>query len=318
MKKRAILKFTAAAAAALIMLTGCTKVDEDIPIETTAVTTEPEKLPYPVTIGSLVFNDTPESAASLSPALTEIICELGFKEYLTGRSEYCTYPESAAGLAALGSAANPDVDAIIDNAPRLLVSQSPIAKKDITAIEAAETRVLIMTAPTSSEELYSLYSNIYRVFTGENDEEENVISGCFEKLESAFEKHKGMLESYVYLLSPELAAASDSTFAGDFFSHFGKNCAAETDGNTITAEELLESDPKWLILPPYMTAEDLPGELAELTAVKEERVIVLDEEISVLLERPTSRIYLAAEFISEKMNPSEESEAEVSEETSAE
>ena len=149
MKKLSVMKFMAASAAVLIMLTGCAKIDEDIPVETTVTVTEPVKEPYPVTVGSLVFNSTPESTASLSPAVTEIICELGFGEKLKGRSEYCTYPESVGDLPTLGSAAYPDVDAVIGNAPQLLVSQRPIAKKDITAIEAAQTRVLIMSAPAS-------------------------------------------------------------------------------------------------------------------------------------------------------------------------
>lgn len=303
----------AASAAVLIMLTGCAKIDEDIPIETTVTVTEPVKEPYPVTVGSLVFNSTPESTASLSPAVTEIICELGFGEKLKGRSEYCTYPESVGDLPTLGSAAYPDVDAVIGNAPQLLVSQSPIAKKDITAIEAAQTRVLIMSAPASVEELHELYRNIYRVFTGENDDEEDIVSGCFEKLEQSFESGEGMLGSYVYLLSPELAAASDSTFAGSFFSHYGKNCAAETEGNSVSAEQLFSTDPGWIILPAYMTAEDLPEELAELTAVKEGRIIILDEETMGLLERPTSRIYLAAEYVKDKMTPDNDEEEVITE-----
>ncbi len=315
MKKRSFLIITAIISA-LMLFTCCAKVDEDIPIVTTTVT-EPPPMPYPVTIGSLVFNNAPESTASLSPAITEIIYELGFADRITGRSEYCTYPETIETVAVLGSAANPDVDAIIQNAPQLLISQSPIAKKDITAIESVQTRVLIIPAPSSAEELYQLYSNIYRVFTGENDEETAIITGCFTKLEAAFEENKNILGSYVYLLSNDLAAASDSTFSGDFFSHFGTNCAADINGNTITSEELLKADPQWLILPSYMTQEDLPDELLELTAVKEKRVIVLNEETAVLLERPTSRIYLVAEYIKNSVSSAEtlsESETILSEE----
>lgn len=309
MRIKFLFKFTAVAAA-FLLLTGCAKVEEDIPIETTVTVTEEVKLPYPVTIGSLVFNDTPESAASLSPAITEIICELGFGSYLTGKSDYCNFPENIDGMAQLGSAANPDVEAIIENSPRLLISQSPIAKKDITAIEAADTRVLIITAPSSVDELQSLYSSIYRVFKGETDEETEIVEKCFSKLEAVLKSNSDILGSYIYLLSPDLAVASDKTFAGDFFSHFGKNCAGETEGNTITAEEIVEADPEWLILPPYMTAEDLSEELAGVSAVQNGQVIILDEEISALLERPTSRIYLAGEFIRKKADSVSDGENE--------
>ncbi len=307
MKRNYIYKITVLFAAGIIALTGCTQVEENVPVTTEAVT-EPVKQPYPVTIGSLVFNSAPETVASLSPAMTEIIAELGFESRLTGRSSYCNYPEGVAAAAELGSSANPDVDAIIDNSPRLLLSQSPIAKKDITAIEAAGTRVLIISTPSSVESLYDLYGSIYRVFSGETEDEAAVIAEKFTKLEETFESRKDMLGSYAYILSNELAAASDSTFAGDFFSHFGVNCAADSEDNTITAEELLEADPDWLILSAYMNPDDLPDELDELTAVKNGNIIVLDETAASLIERPTSRIYLVAEYVNYCMEKADENE----------
>ncbi|MBQ2823140.1 MAG: ABC transporter substrate-binding protein [Oscillospiraceae bacterium] len=316
MKRNFIYKLIPLVLAGIFMLAGCAEVAEDVPVVTEQVT-EPEKQPYPVTIGSLVFNSSPETAASLSPAITEIIAELGFESKLTGRSSYCTYPESIASCADLGSSANPDVDAVIANAPQLLVSQSPIAKKDITAIEAAGTRVLIISTPSSVEELYGLYGNLYKVFKGETEDETAVISGKFTKLEEVFAKYENMLGSYAYILSHDLAAASDSTFAGDFFSHFGSNCAADSEDNTITAEKLLEADPDWLILSAYMSIDDLPEELGELSAVKNKRIIVLDETAAGFLERPTSRVYLVAEYVSHYMNAVlDETSAEETEENS--
>lgn len=292
------LHIAAAALAVFMLLCGCTQIDESVPVDATAVTEEEEKN-YPVTIGSLVFNSTPENAASLSPAVTEIAAELGFSDKLIGRSSYCTYPESITSLDTLGSAAYPDVDAIIEKAPQLLISQSPIAKKDITAIEASGTRVLIIPAPSSVSGLYELYSDIYRVFNGASAEEESVLNSIFEPLEKEFEADKDLLGSYVYILSPDLAIASDSTFAGDFFSHMGTNAAADRTDNTITAEELAELDPDCLILPPSMDTDDLPEELSDLSAVKSGKVIILDDTSAELLERPTSRIYLAAQYVSE-------------------
>ncbi len=297
MKNLFFCKLTVLILSGAFLFSGCAEIDETPPEVTTEAVTEAS--PYPVTIGSLVFNISPETAASLSPAMTEIICELGFRERLTGRSVYCSYPEEVEALDTLGSAANPDAEAIITKAPQLLISHSPIAKKDITAIENAGTRVLIISAPNSVEGLRKLYEDIYRVFNGKIPEETEVIDEKFTLLENVFLENKDILGSYAYILSPELAAASDETFAGDFFSHFGKNAAAESGTNSITAEELLEADPNYIIFPPEMSIEQLPEELSELTAVNEGRVITLSEEISSLLERPTSRIYLAAEFIAE-------------------
>lgn len=294
-------------------LAGCTKVNEEIPDVTEAVTEE-EPQPYPVTIGSLVFNSPPESVASLSPAVTEIIAELGFEDKLTGRSIYCDYPESTADIRELGSAADPDVAAIKEAAPQLLISHSPIAKKDITEIESAGTRVLIISAPSSVEELYGLYENIYRLFNGADGGEEAAVSKCFEPLENAFEEYAGMLGSYVYVMSRDLAVASDSTFAGDFLSRFGTNAAAEESGNAVTKERLLELDPEYIILSRSVKKSRLPE---GLTATEEGKVLRFDSETEALLERPTSRISLAAEQLAKNIKEAAD-KADESAETASE
>lgn len=276
------------ALAAMLILTACARINEEEMPEETAAAVE-EVSPYPVTAGSLVFNSSPETAASISPAITEIIAELGIADKLIGRSVYCVYPDEVKGLDVLGSAANPDIEAIKDKAPQLLLSQSPIAKKDISSIEEAGTRVLIIPAPSSAEELKELYRSIYRVFFGEDEEMSAVTADAFEPLETSFAEKQGFLKSFVYIISPELGVASVNTFQGELFSHYGENLAGESD--TLTAEDIIRLDPDYIILPPDITADMLPEELAEMSG----RVITLSEESEELMERPTSRVYLAAE-----------------------
>lgn len=281
-----------AAAMTLTAFSGCAQVGEEVP-EVTEVTVE-EVQPYPVTIGSLIFNAAPETVGSLSPAITDIIAELGFADKLVGVSSYCSFDGMPPTLADLGSSANPDADAIIKAAPELIISHSPIAKKDITAIESAGTRVLIIPAPTSVDGLYDLYHDIYRIFRGSDENEETAVSSCFEKLERSFANYDGVLGNYVYIMSSKLAFASDSSFGGDFFSHLGKNAAAEEEGISLTKDRLIELDPEYIIIPSGMKKSRLPE---ELSAVKNGRVIRLDKETEQLLERPTSEVCKAADFI---------------------
>lgn len=279
------MKFFAAVLS--LLMCGCTQVAE----ETHSVVTETSAAenPYPVEVGSLIFDSSPETAGSLSPAVTEIICELGFGDKIIGRSSYCDYPESVKDKTDLGSSANPDADTIISAAPQLLISMSPIAKKDITAIENGGTRVWIIPAPGSVEELYGCYGEIAAVFGGRLNSAA-AAEDALEPLKKSLNEAEGSMDSFVYIMSPELAAASNSTFAGDFFSYFGKNSAGDMDDISMTAEELLELDPKWLILPEYVDRYELPEETAELSAVKNGRIIVLDKDILERIERPTSRL----------------------------
>lgn len=298
-----------AAAVAAALFAGCAQVEEELP-EVTETAVE-EVQPYPVTIGSLVFNAAPETVGSLSPAITDIIAELGFADKLVGVSSYCEYDGMPSDIADLGSSANPDAEAIIKAAPTLLISHSPIAKKDITAIESAGTRVLIIPAPSSVDELYGLYRDIYRVFCGSDENEETAVSVCFEKLERSFDDHSGVLGDYVYIMSSKLAFASDNSFSGSFFSHLGKNAAANEEGISLSKDRLLEIDPEYVIIPSGLKISRLPE---ELSAVQNNKVIRLDKETEQLLERPTSQVYKAADFIAAAIKALDEPEQTENEE----
>lgn len=302
--------FTALLAAAML-LCGCTEIDEE-PVVTAAETTVTES-PYPVTVGSFVFKEQPMYVGSLSPAITEIICELEYSDALIGRSSYCEYPEIVQTKADLGSAANPDVDAIIAAAPQLLISHSPIAKKDITAIENAGTRVWIMPAPNSVEELYNYYRDIASVFGGKLTGED-AADKAMRPLLDALNGVDGSMESFVYIMSPELAAATNSTFAGSFFSSFGKNAAGDGEEVVFTDEELAELDPEWIIVPHTLAGDNMPNALTGLDAVQNGRVIVLDEETLERIERPTSRLESVVNDIKEQLTAADSGDGEDTEE----
>lgn len=290
-------KLAAVISVAAVMFCGCSEISQEAPAPTTV--SQAEEKPYPVTVGSFVFNEQPQTVGSLSPAITEMICELGYSDKLIGRSSYCDYPENISEKAILGSAANPDADAVIAAAPQLLISQSPIAKKDIVSIEDAGTRVMILSAPISVEELYSCYNDIAAVFGGKISCAE-AADDAMRPLSDSLRKAENSIESFVYIISPDLAAASDDTFAGNFFSNFGKNAAADVK-DALTAEELSALDPEWLVIPQEIQ-EGLPEEVYSLDAYQSGRIIVLDSGDLERIERPTSRLSQTVDHILEQIN----------------
>lgn len=300
------LKCFSAAAVAAVMLCGCTEVAEESPVQITE-TTAPIESPYPVKVGSFVFEQSPETVGVLSPAITEIICELGYEDKILGRSSYCDYPESISVKNELGSAANPDADAIIEAAPELLITMSPIAKKDITAIEAAGTRVWIIPTPKTVDELYACYNDIAAVFGGSIDCAE-AAEQALEPMKAALGRAEGAMGSFVYVMSPDLAVASDKSFAGNFLSYFGENQAEGAEKLSFTVDELLELDPEWLILPDYISKYELPEETAELSAVKNGKIVYLSEDVMARIERPTSRLEKAVDEVLSQIEEAENGE----------
>lgn len=296
MIKKLILIFSAAA----LFLCGCTQVtenEEEPAIPANADVSE--AAPYPVTVGGLTFNSSPESVGSLSPAVTEMLFDLGYGDRLVCRSEYCSYPEEAENIPAVGSAVNPDIDGIINLSPALLITQSPIANKDITRLSQAGISVLSIPAPRSAEELTENYRSLSLIFSGSLEGEERADKAT-EDLRAALSEAKGSCESLVFIMNitdDGFSAATGDSFAGDFAAHFGRNIAAGNTSLTLTSEELLAADPQVILLAHPLESSDIDAELSsQLSAFSEGHVFVIDASLT---ERPTARLAGITRKISE-------------------
>lgn len=294
----------------MLFFASCSDIDEN---EFTSVTLPPPS-DYPADVGSLTFNSSPASAACLSPALTEIICELGYGDRIAGISKYCDYPDEIKSRTVIGSSANPDFDMIAQIKPQLLITQSPLAKKDITSVESAGTRVLILSAPNSVEELYQSYVDMATVFGGKIVAQEKAET-ALSSLKAALDNAAGTFDSFAFIMTERCAVATGDTFAGDFLSYFGKNVAENGTDFDFSVEQLIESNPEYIILASPLKTDDLPEELQELDAVKEGRVITID---SALLERPTSRLTELVTDIAQQAGTTSSSSAEQTDEGSDE
>ena len=293
-KKLVIILISAA-----LFLCGCTKVTEEdteaLPADNTAVTEQP----YPVTAGGLTFNSSPVTVGSLSPAVTEMLFELGFGDRIICRSEYCDYPESTENIPSVGSAVNPDIDGIIKYSPALLITQSPIANKDITRLSGAGVSVLSLPSPRSEAELFDNYRTLALIFSGSIDGE-SLAENATADLRAALAEAKGSCESLVFIMNitdDGFSAATGDTFAGDYAAHFGKNIAADNSSLTLTAEELLDADPQVILLAHPLDTSYFDTDLAsQLTAFSEGHVYVIDASLT---ERPTARLAAVTRQISE-------------------
>ncbi len=80
---------------------------------------------------------TPGGVVSLSPALTELIFQLGQGDRLIARSTACDWPESVKALPAAGDFAEPELERILAMKPALVVSNEFVNPKDADALRQA-------------------------------------------------------------------------------------------------------------------------------------------------------------------------------------
>lgn len=72
-------------------------------------------------IFSAVFSSEPR-IVSLSPAVTEIVCQLGGRPYLVGRSSACDFPAEVKSLPVAGDLGCPEVETVLALRPTLVVT----------------------------------------------------------------------------------------------------------------------------------------------------------------------------------------------------
>lgn len=271
-------------------LCGCTEISEAEEAVATVSVTESIPTSYPVTVDNLTFNGSPATVGSLSPAVTEIIFELGFGERLVCRSTYCDYPTEAEEIPSAGSGANPDFEKLIELSPALLITQSPIANKDLTRLSEAGIPVLIMPAPSSLEELYGIYEKLSLILAGSLEGGE-LAENSLADFKSSVESAENTCESAAFIMNitdDGFMAATGDTFAGDYISCYGRNVFAENTGFSVTAEELIAADPQVIFIAKPLSSKDIDSETAaQLSAYKNGHVFSIDGS---LMERPTSRL----------------------------
>ena len=79
---------------------------------------------------------------SLAPALTELVCFLGYGKALVGRSEVCNYPSFVKKLPVTGSFGNPEGERILALRPTLVLANDLAKPAILNPFRKAKVRVL--------------------------------------------------------------------------------------------------------------------------------------------------------------------------------
>ena len=277
------------AIAASTMLCGCEKDKEQEEVITTVTSAEPdEPMPYPFLLNDVEIAAKPEKVVCLSPAIAEIICEMGYKDTLIGRSSYCDYPAEISSVKDVGSTANPDIKAITELKPDLVISSTAIASKDIFEMEQQGIKTVIIPSPTALDGFSSIYTSLGLIYEG-------MFTGMEtgEQFYSEINKLLGNTDNFnigkfVYI-TENYSIAGGNTFESAVLSCFGTNLAKDAEGYGFDTETLLENQPDILLVNSKYSKEMLEEDevFSELDAFQEGRIIYID---NIYFERPTARI----------------------------
>ena len=282
-------KFLALLLTCTLLLSGCHVDSPQTEEETTSTEAEvSEPQPYPITINDVEIEKSPEKIVCLSPALTEILYEMGFGERIIGRSSYCDYPSAVMSAEDVGSSANPNIDRIIQLQPDLVLTATAIASKDVLRMSEAGIKTLVISAPATIEQFSANYTALGLLMNG-------LFTGT-EKGEQAFADISKTLDNstavsfgkFVYI-TQNLTVAGGDTFESAVLSCFGENLGADAEGYSFDKSLLLENQPDLILLNDNYTLEDLQNDeiCSQLDCVVNGNVLLVDNSY---FERPTARI----------------------------
>lgn len=245
------------------LLSGCAKKNDPSPSEISVIGDESgsSSNAFPAMSCGVKLEKAPEKIVSLSPAATEIVCELGFKDKLVGVSDYCDYPE---GLSApkVGSTENPDIDAIVKLKPDAVFTLSALSERETYTLNQSNIAVLTAEPPQNMEGYSALYREIAAAFYGretidsEKDTAKAVQIGADAR--SAIEKAAKdvQLESFVYVTG-KLTVAGADTFESAVLSLSGTNVCKEAG---YVSPDGIGGAPKYIIADSALTESDLAAD----------------------------------------------------------
>lgn len=293
---RIAIRFTAAVFIIPLLMSACEldinlSNDNDKKQETITTDTdftEQEPMPFPIEIAGTEIDKSPESVVCLSPALTEIIYELGFGGRLKGRGSYCDYPPAVAEKTDMGSSANPDISRIVAMKPDIVLTQTPIADKDLFIMEQAGIKTLVLPSPKSLKEFNGIYQAVGLLFNGAFTGKESGDEAFSPVSKACNNSGVIYMGNYIYI-TENLSVATLDTLESAVLSCFGNNIAksgAEYDFDTTA---LLENQPEIILLSDKYSVSDLMGDevFSQLYAVLNEKIIYIN---NMYFERPTNRI----------------------------
>lgn len=226
----------------LFSLVACDDIINEHPDDVVHTDTPPEKQAYPVDIGSQSFDKAPVLVASLSPSITRAMYDLDVFDRLIAVSDYCSSPSETGSLSKIGSAAHPDVEAIISLSPELVITHSLIASSDKVKLSQAGIRVLELDSPDSYAELCQMYIHLSLMFYGSIDSQEIALSALSE-LDSAMTAAKalGINKNFVCVKgingNGELILSNAQTLESDILSVFGTNLRGDDADFFVSKDE---------------------------------------------------------------------------------
>lgn len=269
---------------------------------------------FPVTVmddfgNEVTLEKAPESIVSLAPVDTEILFALGAGDSVTGRTDYCNYPEEAADVDSIGTYMEPNMELILSKSPDLVVASGFIDDNIRQQLEENGTAIFI----TNASDLESTEKNIETLgkLIGHDAEAEEVVKNMEDEwtdLSAELENVKEEKSAFIDIGSL-YSAGSSSLLDNSMQMIKVENVAADADSAwpQLSAEAVVEANPD-VYISLYSTLEDVQqtAGLSDLACLNEDGGFIYIDDSSVegdMIQRPGPRYVEGLKVLAELVYP---------------
>jgi len=263
--------------------------------------------PYTVTddLGrEVTLEAEPERVVAMIPSHTETLCAIDACDKLVGRDQFSNYPPEVTDLPDLGSAFTPNLEAIVALEPDLVLvdESSDLAQR----LRGAGLTVYAGTAQTY-DEVFEKFEVLGELVNRET--EAALLIGRVRGAVEAIAERAAQQEptSVYYEVDPTPYSVGPESFIGVLLAKAGGDNIVEAgmgDFPQLDPEFVVAADPEVIIVS-EREAEALaerPG-WADITAVREGRVVATTSTLDDAISRPGPRIVEAVRFFARALHP---------------
>jgi iron complex transport system substrate-binding protein len=244
---------------------------------------------------------------SVSPQITELLCDLGCKSRLVGRTDFCKYPLDIKSVPSIGGINNANLEKIISLKPDIVITSSIFTKKMFTTIEDAGIPIISFKESNKIEGMYNVITILGKI-TNKNNEAKALIANCKRQIQEIKTKRDSINSIRHITKKPKVYYVVGFGSSGDFSGgkdtyineiltlSGGDNIAKESKMWSFSKEQLFKNQPDYIFVRQEDSAlfvKTYPYK--NLNAVKDHKVFGIE---SSLMDIQTPRSIKAIEFIS--------------------
>ena len=271
------------------------------------------KVTYPLTLTdnlkrTVTINSEPQRIISLSPANTEILFALGLENKIVGVTNYCNYPEGAAGKPVVSEFGTVNLELVVNSSPDIVLMASGVQQKASLQLDNFGITLTAFDADTVSGVLENI--ELIGILTNRKKEAENLTGDMQRRIDSVKETAGDMKSKpgvfYIIWNDPLWTIGPDAFIEDAIEIAGGKNIfsydlpkGAPTDYFITNKESVITRNPDIIIIDSHGIKETSiddwlkkNGQWRDINAVKNKNIYFIDADIA---SRPGPRVVDALE-----------------------